>query len=45
VARAAQAAEGSAIVPRFEPAPCPKLQGAEALADASCSYLADDYPL
>ena len=26
-------------VPRFEPAPCPKLQGAEALADASCGYL------
>ena len=29
VARAAQAAEGTATVPRFEPAPCPKLQGAE----------------
>jgi pimeloyl-ACP methyl ester carboxylesterase len=26
-------------VPRFEPTPCPKLQGAEALADASCGYL------
>ena len=39
VARAAQAAEGSATVPRFEPAPCPKLQGAETLADASCGYL------
>jgi pimeloyl-ACP methyl ester carboxylesterase len=26
-------------VPRFEPAPCPKMQGAEALADASCGYL------
>ena len=26
-------------MPRFEPAPCPKLQGAEALADASCGYL------
>ena len=26
-------------VPRFEPAPCPKVQGAEALADASCGYL------
>ncbi len=36
VARAAQAA---ATVPRFEPAPCPKLQGAETLADASCGYL------
>ena len=31
VARAAQAAEGTATVPRFEPAPCPKLQGAETL--------------
>ena len=39
VARAAQAAEGPATVPRFEPAPCPKLQGAETLADASCGYL------
>ncbi len=26
-------------VPRFEPAPCPKLQGAEELAKASCGYL------
>jgi pimeloyl-ACP methyl ester carboxylesterase len=26
-------------VPRFEPAPCPKLQGVEPLADASCGYL------
>ena len=26
-------------MPRFEPAPCPKLQGAETLADASCGYL------
>jgi pimeloyl-ACP methyl ester carboxylesterase len=39
VVRAAQAAEGTATVPRFEAAPCPKLQGAEALADASCGYL------
>ena len=39
VARAVQAAEGRATVPRFEPAPCPKLQGAETLADASCGYL------
>jgi len=39
VARAAQAAEGTATVPRFEPASCPKLQGAEALAEASCGYL------
>ena len=27
------------LVPRFEPTPCPKVQGAEALADASCAYL------
>jgi pimeloyl-ACP methyl ester carboxylesterase len=26
-------------VPRFEPAPCPKLPGAETLAKASCGYL------
>jgi pimeloyl-ACP methyl ester carboxylesterase len=39
MARAAQAAEGPATVPRFEPAPCPKLQGAETLADARCGYL------
>ncbi|MFZ1070314.1 MAG: alpha/beta fold hydrolase, partial [Methyloceanibacter sp.] len=39
VARAAQAAEGTATVPRFEPAPCPKLQGAETLAQANCFYL------
>jgi pimeloyl-ACP methyl ester carboxylesterase len=26
-------------VPRFEPALCPKLQGAETLAEASCGYL------
>ena len=26
-------------MPRFEPAPCPKLQGAEELAKASCFYL------
>jgi hypothetical protein len=26
-------------VPRFEPAPCSKLQGAETLAEASCGYL------
>ncbi|MGB8565420.1 MAG: hypothetical protein WCD83_18715, partial [Pseudolabrys sp.] len=37
--RAVQAAERTATVPRFEPAPCPKLQGAETLADASCGYL------
>ena len=39
VARAAQAAEGPATVPRFEPVPCPKLQGSEWLADANCGYL------
>jgi hypothetical protein len=39
VARAAQAAEETAPVPRFEPAPCPKLQGVEWLADATCGYL------
>src|SRR6476469_8641056 len=39
VARAARAAEGTATVPRFEPAPCPKLPGAEELAKASCGYL------
>jgi pimeloyl-ACP methyl ester carboxylesterase len=39
VARAAQAAEGPVTVPRFEPAPCPQLQGIEWLADASCGYL------
>jgi pimeloyl-ACP methyl ester carboxylesterase len=39
VARAAQAAEGTANVPRFEPSPCPKLEGVEWLADASCGYL------
>ena len=27
------------LLPRFEPAPCPKLEGAEALADATCGYL------
>jgi len=39
VARAVQAAEVTATVPRFEPAPCPKLQGAETLSAASCGYL------
>jgi pimeloyl-ACP methyl ester carboxylesterase len=39
VARAAQAVEGVATVPRFEPAPCPELAGAEELAKASCGYL------
>ena len=39
VARVAQAAEGTATVPRFEPAPCPTLPGAEELAKASCGYL------
>jgi hypothetical protein len=39
VALAAQTGEGTAPVPRFEPAPCPKLPGAEELAKASCGYL------
>ena len=39
VARAATAAEGTATVPRFELALCPKLPGAEELAKASCFYL------
>jgi pimeloyl-ACP methyl ester carboxylesterase len=39
VARAAQAAEGAATVPRFEPVACPKLPEVEALAEASCGYL------
>ena len=37
LARADDAA--SPKVPRFEPAPCPKLQGAEELAKANCGYL------
>ena len=39
VARAAQAAEVTTSGARFEPVPCPKLQGAETIADASCGYL------
>ena len=39
VTRAAPAGEGTATVRRFEPAPCPKLPGAEELAKASCGYL------
>jgi hypothetical protein len=39
VARAAQGAEGTATVPRFEEAPCPKPQGVEWLTDATCGYL------
>ena len=39
VARAEPATEGTATVPRFERAPCPKLPGAEELAKASCGYL------
>ena len=38
-AQTAQAAEGTAAVPRFEPAPCPKLPGTEELAKASCGFL------
>ncbi len=32
-------AQGNGMLPRFEAAPCPKLEGAEALADATCGYL------
>ena len=39
VARAAQVAEGTATVPRFESTSCPTLPGAEELAKASCGYL------
>lgn len=37
--RTAQAAAQPATVPRYEPAPCPKLQGIGWLAHASCGYL------
>jgi len=39
VVRAEQAAEVTATVPRFEPPPCPTLQGAEMIADAISGYL------
>jgi pimeloyl-ACP methyl ester carboxylesterase len=39
VARIAQAGDGPATVPRFEPVPCPKLQGVKWLAGANCGYL------
>jgi pimeloyl-ACP methyl ester carboxylesterase len=39
MARVAQATEGPPTVPRFEPVPCPKLQGVEWLAGANCGYL------
>jgi pimeloyl-ACP methyl ester carboxylesterase len=39
MARVAQADERTASVPRFEPAPCPKLPGVEWLAHADCGYL------
>lgn len=32
-------AESNDLLPRFEPVPCPKLKGADALADATCGYL------
>jgi pimeloyl-ACP methyl ester carboxylesterase len=35
----ARADSGPLPVPRFEPAPCPKLQGAEELGKASCGFL------
>ena len=38
-APAAPAAEQAPAVPRTEPAPCPKLEGADELAKASCFYL------
>src|SRR5215831_18177366 len=36
---AQDASTGASEVPRFEPAPCPKLPGANELAKASCGYL------
>ncbi len=39
VSRVAQAAPGPTTVPRFEPAPCPKIHGVEWLAQATCGYL------
>src|SRR5262249_52370731 len=36
---AQDATTGAGQVPRFEPAPCPKLAGADELAKASCGYL------
>ncbi len=42
VARAAQGPEGTAIVPRFAPAPCPAMP-VKALADAHCGYLGVSY--
>src|SRR6476660_2784221 len=35
----ASADDGPPSMPRFEPAACPKLQGAEELGRASCGYL------
>src|SRR5258708_12461973 len=40
VVSAQDAPTAAGEVPRFEPAPCPKLPGAEELAKASCGYLA-----
>jgi pimeloyl-ACP methyl ester carboxylesterase len=39
VASAQNAPTAARTAPRFEPAPCPKLPGAEELAKASCGYL------
>src|SRR6516165_9732509 len=39
VVSAQDAPTAAGQVPRFEPAPCPKLTGAEELAKASCGYL------
>src|SRR5499427_4647880 len=39
VVSAQDAPTAAGQVPRFEPAPCPKLTGADELAKASCGYL------
>ncbi len=39
VAHAQSVSMAAAVVPRFEPAPCPKLPGADELTKASCGYL------
>lgn len=32
-------AQSADLVPQFEPAPCPKMEGAETLDAATCGYL------
>ena len=32
-------AQSNDVLPRFDPAPCPKLEGAETLGSATCGYL------